>query len=215
MTRRDYILGRIEPADRVLHVGCCGMDRDFDSTWRGGNALHMALERHVPPENLLGIDINARRLQQMVAWGYYVEWWDAEDLGRAKDELVDCDFNVIVAADVIEHLACPGDFLRGAHKILPPGGKIILTTNNIWGFWCWFLYGIVGREEPWPEHLHYYTPRALRGMVERHGFSVTDTKIVNYEGSGRRWRWIKATTETWPRMKACLCMVAAKKGAAP
>lgn len=43
----------------------------------------------------------------------------------------DASFDVIRACEIIEHLENPWDFFRKAHRILRPGGLLILTTPNV------------------------------------------------------------------------------------
>lgn len=121
------------------------------------------------------------------------------------------EFDVVVAGDIIEHLGSPGLFLRSARDLLKPDGKLILTTPNIYAFWSWFLYGVLGWAEPWPEHTCYFTPCSLRQMLDRYGWRIEEMRTVSYDNTKRRFRILKAVPERLERMKPCIC-VAARKG---
>lgn len=50
---------------------------------------------------------------------------------RFSDNFEHRTFGAIVASEVIEHLDNPRAFLRECHKLLEPGGHLILSTPNI------------------------------------------------------------------------------------
>ena len=52
-------------------------------------------------------------------------------------------FDTVIAADVIEHLENPSNFLRECNKVLKKGGKFIISTPHANYWWTivhnWFL----------------------------------------------------------------------------
>lgn len=50
--------------------------------------------------------------------------------GNIFDQNFDNQFDVVLIAEVIEHVAHPDDFLKKIAKMLKPNGRIVLTTPN-------------------------------------------------------------------------------------
>ena len=77
--------------------------------------------------------------------------------------------DVITCFELIEHLFDPFDLLRACRQGLRRGGLFICTTPNWEGFDVALLRArsdnVAG-----PRHLQLFTPRALRGLLERVGF---------------------------------------------
>lgn len=82
-------------------------------------------------------------------------------------------FDAVVLGDVIEHLPAPGDALDRIAALLAPGGVVCLMVPDAgsrlaraMGARWWSVI---------PTHVHYFTRSSLRGLLERHGFSVVET----------------------------------------
>lgn len=198
--RYDYILARIDPKDRVLHVGCCGNDWEFDARW-AGKTLHRVLEEQA--SEVYGIDILASRIAQMVKAGHNALVADAEQLmAHLSPEL---RFDVVVAGELIEHLTRPGDFLDQLVPFMAKDGKLILTTPNMTGFWSFVTYGLRNRRETHGEHVTGFKAEFLETMLVRHGWRCVDVSHVQAEGyvtAGRRFRWLKEIPERLsPRLR--------------
>ncbi|MFH1057518.1 MAG: methyltransferase domain-containing protein [Pseudomonadota bacterium] len=114
-------------------------------------------------------------------------------------------FAVIIAKDVLEHLPDDRAFLADAHRLLTPGGCIVIATQNRWSL-NFILEGgyhrLLRRERGWwgwdPTHLRFYSPRSLRralmaaGLfpVAWRGAFLLPYKLPAPAWSGRRfWRF--------------------------
>lgn len=53
-------------------------------------------------------------------------------------------FDLVLASEIIEHVANPDTFLKEIHRVLKPGGKLLLTTPNLssWLNRILFLFGM-------------------------------------------------------------------------
>lgn len=91
-------------------------------------------------------------------------------------------FDVIALANVFEHLPSPIDALREIHRLLSPGGAVILIVPNIWPFLPLVTWNVTLRRRQSlvsrlavfdaPFHLYYFTPGGLRRLCEESGFQV-------------------------------------------
>lgn len=78
--------------------------------------------------------------------------------------------DVVVMADVIEHLHDPAATLREIHRILAPGGRILLLTPDVGSVMARLAgprwWGLLD------DHYFYFSRRTLRRFLEREGFAV-------------------------------------------
>jgi SAM-dependent methyltransferase len=102
-----------------------------------------------------------------------------------KTGLPDNDFDAITAFYVIEHLSHPMAFLRECHRILKPGGLLLLryphTTpiKNLLQF-----LGIKNRLYDLPAHLSDFSPKMIQQCLERVGFEECQHSIGGYTVPG-------------------------------
>jgi len=109
-------------------------------------------------------------------------------------------FDVIVFADVLEHVADPGNFLQFARPALLPGGRVIASVPNV-AHWSVRLDLLRGRFEYQPvgirdaTHLRWFTADTVRSLFETNGLRVISLRhtagvtLPDYE-TRRPWRWI-------------------------
>ena len=86
-------------------------------------------------------------------------------------------YDVVLAADVLEHLVNPGALIRQARSVLAPEGTAIFCVPNIahWyprfrstlGMFDYDQRGILDST-----HVRFFTRRSIRKLIERHGFTV-------------------------------------------
>jgi SAM-dependent methyltransferase len=107
-----------------------------------------------------------------------------------KVALPDNDFDAVTGFYVVEHLSHPMVFLRECHRILKPGGLLLLryphTTpiKNLLQF-----LGIKNRLYDLPAHLSDFSPKMIQQCLERVGFEKCQHSIGGYtlpEDLGKR-----------------------------
>jgi SAM-dependent methyltransferase len=153
-----------EPKGRLLDVGC-GL----------GHFVKVMQTRH-PGWETHGCEISpvAARFAADEVGAENVRAGRVEDAGFPPES-----FDLVTLWDVFEHLKDPEPLLRHLHGLLRPDGALFLHTPNAriqvpkarlkrW------IYGMrPGRHYLVPrDHLHVYTPRTARLLLERNGFEV-------------------------------------------
>lgn len=71
-------------------------------------------------------------------------------------------FDAILCNQVLEHVFEPDVFLREVHRVLRPGGRLLLTIPFVWD----------EHEQPWD--YARYSSFGLKALLARHGFSVVE-----------------------------------------
>ncbi|MDP9359810.1 MAG: class I SAM-dependent methyltransferase [Acidobacteriota bacterium] len=102
---------------------------------------------------------------------------DLQQQDDVKRALAGRRFDVIIFADVLEHLAWPIGILRGYLDLLNEGGSVIISLPNV-GLWSVRLNLLLGRfhyEETGVldrTHLRFFTRRTARELIEQAGLEI-------------------------------------------
>ena len=135
----------------------------------------------------------------------------AEDLGKIDTDSIDR----IISADTIEHIPDVYAAVAEMYRVLKPGGTLIINTPNI-AFAKKRMLLLFGRFPSTSQpnegvgsdilydggHLHYFTFRALRFILEKAGF-----KVVKKIGYGR----LGYIRNIWPSLMSVGVQWIAKK----
>jgi glycosyltransferase involved in cell wall biosynthesis len=181
----DVILGMMAglPPSRVLDLGCSG----------GLFASHVRAAGH----NVTGVDlVEVPGVRERT--DHFIKSRLEEGIpGEAGD-----GFDVVVAADVIEHLPQPELVLRDMCRVLRPGGQVLLSVPNFEHWYPRFrvaagLFGYDRRGILDETHLRFFTRRTLRRLVRASGFDILEEhatgvplKTISGGPSGRAIRVI-------------------------
>jgi 2-polyprenyl-3-methyl-5-hydroxy-6-metoxy-1,4-benzoquinol methylase len=94
-------------------------------------------------------------------------------------ELKPDSFDVVTMWHSLEHVHAPREVLREAHRLLAPGGKLIVATPNIDSLpFRWFGKHWHGLDLP--RHLTHFTPWTLPLMLERAGFNLGPVRLLRH-----------------------------------
>jgi 2-polyprenyl-3-methyl-5-hydroxy-6-metoxy-1,4-benzoquinol methylase len=83
------------------------------------------------------------------------------------------EFDVVASFEVIEHLFQPSEFIGHMHRLLRPGGVMMLTCPNGQGFDIETLGPLSTTVDH--EHLNYFNPASLSDMLARAGMQVLES----------------------------------------
>jgi SAM-dependent methyltransferase len=146
----------------VLDVGC-GFATTSEHIQKRGNRV-------------TGIESSAAALPRARARIAEVVHADLQNLETVRAGLGGRQFDMVILADVLEHLAWPEGVLRSYREFLKPGGSIIVSLPNI-GLWSVRLSLLAGRFEYADTgvldrtHLRFFTRRTMRRLLAQAGFT--------------------------------------------
>jgi 2-polyprenyl-3-methyl-5-hydroxy-6-metoxy-1,4-benzoquinol methylase len=147
---------RARTAGRVLDVGC-----------GSGELLHRLAERGWAVE---GVDSDPTSVERARARGFRVLLGSLEEQGYPSGS-----FDAVTMSHVIEHVPDPTALLAEAHRILKPGGLLVVVTPNGRSLGHRLFRDDWFPLEP-PRHLYVFNVPALREVAARSGFSAPDVK---------------------------------------
>jgi len=153
--RRDFLLGSgISPGERALDLGCGA--GDFTALLARGCA------------DVVGADVAEAAIARARAAHPGLAFVVVALDGPLPFE--DSAFTLVWASEVIEHVADTARWLSEVRRVLAPRGRLLLTTPAH-GRAATLLHGVERYSEPLGDHLHLYTRRSLRVLLDDFGFS--------------------------------------------
>lgn len=146
---------REAPIGSALDVGCMYGYLLDELGRRGCRTLH-------------GIEIAPGPAAAAEARGFHVHRGGIEDYATARPQPT---FDAVFAQHVLEHVRDPASFLRAAHQLLMPGGKLVVAVPHLGArtqrlfstSWGWYQV---------PVHLFHFSREALRSLVQGAGFTI-------------------------------------------
>ncbi|MBI4605527.1 MAG: class I SAM-dependent methyltransferase [Planctomycetes bacterium] len=162
--RLQSILRRAPGPGAVLDVGCGRGDLLELFQRRGWRALGTQVSATAARA--------ARELR-----GVEVLCGELPDLGLSP-----ASFDVIAFFHVLEHLPRPDLYLQCAHALLAPGGLLVVEVPDCSSL-AFRLLPLRNLCLDHPNHLFFFTPRSLRGLLERVGFHVVGESRFSLEHS--------------------------------
>lgn len=170
-------------ADIEMLVGQPG--RMLDVGAATGYFLELAKNRGWRP---LGVEISAYAAGLAVGKGLDVRTGSLAVLANFNDR-----FEAVTMWDVLEHLPDPKTDLSIVHTLSAPGGLLVINTPNA----ASFLARCLGRR--WhllvpPEHLFYFTPKAVTKLLDEAGFEIIN---ISYPGKKFTLEYIVHTLARW------------------
>jgi SAM-dependent methyltransferase len=159
----DFARLGLRPGMRVLDVGCGNGRHSFEALRRGAEVVATDLDEAALAEVARMSD--AMRLAGEVAGGGSLRTVCADARRLPFD---DGEFDVVIAAEVLEHIRDDSTAIAELHRVLRPGGLIAVTVPRWWPERvCWALsreyHDVPGG------HVRIYRRRQLGERLRRSG----------------------------------------------
>jgi SAM-dependent methyltransferase len=152
-TRLEEITAQFSPYrqnNRLLDIGC-----------GAGNLLQAARNNGWDAQ---GLDVSAGAVKHVRSLGFEVFEGELQEAGFPSEH-----FDVVTAAELLEHLVDPQPLLHEVARILRPGGLFWTTTPHARGL-SGRLLGLKWRCVWPPEHLQLFSVRGLTKLLRGAGF---------------------------------------------
>lgn len=158
---KDFIVEKFCTGKTVLDVGCIGQDRNFAAD----NWLHNKIKKIASKAD--GVDILIAEINELKQKGYSM---------YSVDELktLNTKYDVVLMADVIEHVDDPVSFLKFYSSFLTDTGIMLISTpnsnrsNNFINILFNNTYSVN------PEHVFWFCPKTMAEVVERAKLTMAD-----------------------------------------
>lgn len=176
----------LRDGDRVLDIGC-GEGRHLFSCYRDSRTT------------VIGLDPDPEALATFRDWFTDIP---LPDEGKARSwgllrgsarrlPFEDDAFDVVLCAEVLEHLPDYRSALDEIQRVLRPDGRLALSVPRFLAEWvCWVL----SDEDDFPSdsggHIRIFRREELRHRIERRGFELETTYSVH--GLHTPYWWLKA-----------------------
>ena len=177
---------------RTLDVGC------------GDGSFSQVIQKF--SEEVYGVDISVDAVLLAQKRGIHAL---TVDLNNSKLPFEDNFFDLVYAGEIIEHLYDCESFIKECARVLKKDGHLIITTPNLASWYNRFLllmgyrpfFADVGRcplgkfpvkfatiqEIPHELHLHMFTLRALKELLENEGLYVIKSYGARTDARLPRW----------------------------
>jgi glycosyltransferase involved in cell wall biosynthesis len=106
------------------------------------------------------------------------------DLNRFADKALDERYDIVIAADVLEHLVYPEAVLAELKRYLKKGGQLIVSLPNIANLAArvGLLFGRFNTHRRGlldATHLHHYTFRTMRLLLRKMGWQIRSSAVTS------------------------------------
>lgn len=169
-----FVFDEIPKNSHCLDVGC----------WSGNLGRSLIREKRCIVD---GIDVNINMLSQAKKAGYNQTFLINLNQDTIDLSVIQQKYDVIIFADILEHLISPEGVLKLFKSKLKKNGYILISLPNVafflnrlqlfFGNWDYREFGTLDKT-----HLRFYTIKSLKKMVESAGYKPTRIKPYNQFG---------------------------------
>ncbi len=164
------------PADgKILDVGC-------------GDGFHLNLLRKYGRKSwtLEGIDMDKRAIDMAEKSGLKVHRGSVESV-----DLPPNTYDLAFTIQTIEHVEKPDEVLKGIYRLLKPGGRLVIVTDNTDSLDFSFFKKRYWGGYHFPRHWNLFNKKSLSTLAQKTGFTValsaTQVSPVNWVYTIHNW----------------------------
>ncbi|HEY1524203.1 MAG TPA: class I SAM-dependent methyltransferase [Solirubrobacteraceae bacterium] len=159
--RQSFLSAEPRPGERALDIGCG--DGHFTAVLAQAGA------------QVIGVDVAQAALDRAAAHHPGLDFRRITIDGPLPFD--DCQFDLVWASEVLEHVADTARWVSELRRVLAPSGRLLLTTPSH-GRVRVALGGVERFSEPLGDHLHLYTRRSLRSLLDEFGFERVQVRAA-------------------------------------
>lgn len=125
------------------------------------------LHKHITKkERILDLGVMNPLSEIMIKEGYSVRNTTGEDLDENQNALLQDDYDVVTAFEIVEHLLNPYTILK-QNK----GGKLVISVP----LRLWFSTAYRSKTDMLDRHYHEFEPWQLDWLLEKSGYKIIDS----------------------------------------
>ena len=181
----DFILNKCK-GKTVLHIGATAAPKHIKRAQKG-ILLHQKISR--VSDKLIGLDYDKKSIKELKKYNINNIFYGDILLNEYDKEILKHNYDVIVLADVIEHIDNPGFGLQNIKKLMGSNTIIILTVPNVWGI-NRLKNHFKRKEEVHPEHMFWPSKITLNNIIKKNGLGIKEFHycLYNSEKDKRSWK---------------------------
>jgi ubiquinone/menaquinone biosynthesis C-methylase UbiE len=143
---------------KILDIGC-------------GDGFHLKLLKQFGKKSwtVEGIDISERAAAAAGRSGIKIHTGSVENIGLPENS-----YDLAFMIQTIEHVEHPEKVLAGARRLLKPGGKLVIVTDNTGSPDFNFFRGGYWGGYHFPRHWNLFNKNSLRKLAVKTGYEVAD-----------------------------------------
>ena len=164
--KRDQVaLSLVRPSDQtIVDIGC------------GEGITLEKLHRLFPDRKAFGIEVLSENVNICRHHGCNVKQGDVYNLPLPSNTV---DF--VLFMEVIEHLEDPEMAVQEIHRVLVPGGRLVIVFPNDRFFKIARILTLRFREAAYdPGHVRQWTPHDMKGFIEGRGFTKVFSRNIPF-----------------------------------
>lgn len=210
---KQVLLRELAEGRQVLHLGAAGeTGSPIDVVVaEASTGLHAVLTHAA--EKCVGIELNGEPVKAMADAGIFNNIMVADATVVERQDIPLDRIDLIVAGDIIEHLANPGALLDNVTRLSDPHTVLALTTPNAIGLPTFLRY-LRGRPLEGDVHLVSFNRYSLGNLLHLRGWTVDWWATCYQQRAVRRYRftfplgsWV---FRHWPHLGGTLLAVASR-----
>lgn len=155
---------------KVLHLGCTDWPLTKDRLEKG-ELLHQKLAGVC--SLLVGVDPDEEGIAELKKLMPEHVFHDskAENM-KSNPELTGTSWDIILAADVVEHISNLGAALDSISSLMHSSTKLLITTPSAFSLKRSVAWSLGNNEHVHPDHCYYFSPSTLTQLLNRSGLKI-------------------------------------------
>lgn len=198
--------GKIVPCPHAAHWMCLDLIDGGGTVLEVGCATgYLSIELKAKGCKVIGLEVDPEMAEEARLYCDKVILGNAEDVKLPYKEY----FDVILYADVLEHLRNPLEVLIRFKSYLKQNGYIVVSIPNVanWFVRLSLLFGKFNYSSKGcaildPGHLRFFSLKTTREMLEKAGFKITHLDITADLPGSSRFPFTRTLLKLWKNLFA-------------